>query len=47
VSGKYAAFVVGAYAASAIALGWMILDTVLRARAARRALERLEKGGEG
>ena len=45
MTGKYAAFVVGAYAASAIAFAWMILDTALRARAARRALERLEKGG--
>jgi heme exporter protein CcmD len=43
VSNKYAAFVIGAYAASAIAFAWMILDTTLRARAARRALERLEK----
>ena len=47
MSGKYAVFVVGAYGASLIAFAWMILDTVLRARAAKRALERLEKSGQG
>ena len=44
MTGKYALYVVGAYGASAVAFAWMILDTILRARAAKRALERLEKG---
>ena len=47
MSGKYAAFVVGAYAVSAIAFAWMVLDTALRGRAARRKLESLEKGRDG
>jgi heme exporter protein CcmD len=47
VAGKYALFVIGAYGASFVAFAWMIFDTVLRARAAKRALARLEKSGEG
>jgi heme exporter protein CcmD len=47
VAGKYAVFVAAAYGASFVAFAWMIIDTVLRARAAKRALERLEKGGRG
>ncbi len=42
VGGKYAAFVWPAYGVSLAAFVWMILDTVLRGRAARRAVERLE-----
>jgi heme exporter protein CcmD len=42
MAGKYAVFVWGAYGASCIAFTWMILDTFIRSRAARRALERLE-----
>jgi heme exporter protein CcmD len=41
--GKYAAFIWGAYGASALAMAWMVVDTLARARAARRALERLER----
>jgi heme exporter protein CcmD len=40
---KYAVFIWGAYGASAAAMGWMVLDTLLRGRAARRAVERLER----
>lgn len=38
----YAAFVLPAYALSAIGLGWMILDSLLRARRWKRAVETLE-----
>ena len=41
--GKYAAFIWGAYGASALAFAWMIIDTLVRARSARRAVERLER----
>jgi heme exporter protein CcmD len=40
---KYAAFIWGAYGASALALAWMAIDTLVRGRAARRAVERLER----
>jgi heme exporter protein CcmD len=40
---KYAAFIWGAYGASAVALAWMVIDTLLRGRSARRAVERLER----
>jgi heme exporter protein CcmD len=40
---KYAFFVWPAYAATALAFGWMVLDTLLRARVWRRRAERLEK----
>lgn len=40
--GKYAFFILGAYGASLVAFAWMILDTLIRGRAARRTLERLE-----
>ena len=40
---KYAAFVWGAYGASAAAFAWMIIDTLIRGWAARRALEALER----
>lgn len=40
--GRYAAFVWPAYLISAAGFGWMILDTVLRTRRARRELARLE-----
>jgi heme exporter protein CcmD len=43
MAGKYALFVWGAYGASFLAFAWMILDTLLRARAAKRALSRLER----
>ena len=45
--GKYAFFVLGAYGASIIAFAWMILDTFVRGRAARRTLERLEANEPG
>ena len=40
--GPYGAFIVPAYAATAIALAWMVVDTLLRARAWRRRVEALE-----
>lgn len=40
--GKYAAFVWPAYAVSVVGFAWMIVDTAMRARRARRAVERLE-----
>jgi heme exporter protein CcmD len=43
VGGKYAAFVWPAYGVSLLVFTWMILDTVIRGRAARRAVERLER----
>jgi len=43
LSGKYAAFIWGAYGVSSLALAWMVVDTLVRGRAAKRALERLER----
>jgi heme exporter protein CcmD len=47
--GKYAVYVLSAYAISALVIGVMILDTVLRARRwkaeARRREQALGKGG--
>ena len=40
--GKYAAFVVPAYAVSAVGFTWMIGDTVVRGRRWRREVARLE-----
>jgi heme exporter protein CcmD len=40
---KYAVFIWGAYGASAVALAGMAIDTLLRGRVARRAVERLER----
>jgi heme exporter protein CcmD len=40
---KYAAFIWGAYGASAAAFAWMVIDTLVRGRIARRALEALER----
>ncbi|HEY7901670.1 MAG TPA: heme exporter protein CcmD [Caulobacteraceae bacterium] len=42
MSGRYAAFVIAAYAVSAAAFAWMIVDTLVRARRARCRLEKLE-----
>ena len=39
---KYAAFVWPAYGVTALAFGWMILDTLVRARAWRRRAEKSE-----
>jgi heme exporter protein CcmD len=44
---KYAAFIWGAYGASAAAFAWMVIDTLVRGRSARRALEVLERAPEG
>ena len=41
--GRYAAFVWGAYGVSGLALAWMVVDTLVRSRAAKQALERLER----
>jgi heme exporter protein CcmD len=47
IGGRYPLFVWGAYGASATAFAWMIIDTWVRARAARRTLERLEREEQG
>ena len=41
--GKYAAFVWPSMAISALVIGWMVADSLLRARRWRRAVEQLEK----
>ena len=41
--GRYAAFVWPAYALSALALLWMLADSLLRARRWRKAVEDAEK----
>jgi heme exporter protein D len=41
---KYALFVWPAYAVTAVAFAWMVLDTLIRARAWRRRVEALEAG---
>jgi heme exporter protein CcmD len=41
---KYAAFIWGAYGASLAAFTWMVIDTLVRGRAAKRALELQERG---
>jgi heme exporter protein D len=43
---RYALFVWPAYAVSALAFAWMVVDTLVRARAWRRRAERLEAGRE-
>jgi heme exporter protein D len=47
---KYALFVWPAYAVTALVFAWMAVDTLIRARAWRRRVERLEAatkpGGE-
>ena len=43
---KYALFVWPAYALTALAFAWMVIDTLVRARAWRRRAERLEKTPE-
>jgi heme exporter protein CcmD len=45
--GKYAPFVIGAYAISAVMFLWMVIDTLLRARSARITLEALEAERRG
>ena len=42
-AGKYALFVWPAFAATAAVLGWMVADSLVRARKWKRALERLER----
>jgi len=41
--GKYAAFVWPSFAASLVVIGWMVADSLLRARKWRKAVERLEQ----
>lgn len=41
--GKYAAYVWPCVAISALVIGWMVADSLLRAGRWRRAVERLEK----
>jgi len=41
-AGRYAAFVWPAYLITAAAFAWMIIDTLVRARAWRRRVESLE-----
>jgi heme exporter protein D len=45
-AGKYAAYIWPAYAASALGFGWMVIDTLIRARRWKRKAERLEGEGE-
>jgi heme exporter protein CcmD len=40
---KYAAFIWAAYGSSLAAFAWMVIDTLARARAAKRALELQER----
>lgn len=42
-AGKYAVYVWPAFGLTALAFGWMIASTLLRARRWRREVERLEK----
>lgn len=42
-AGKYALFVWPAFAVTAAVLGWMVADSLVRARKWKRALERLER----
>lgn len=46
--GKYAGFILPAYGVSALVLGWLAADSLLRARRWRREVERreAEKRGE-
>lgn len=43
-AGKYALYVWPAFAATAAAFGWMIADTLVRARRWKRELDRLSAG---
>ena len=43
---KYAVFIWPAYWVSAIAFAWMVIDTLIRARAWRRRAERFEQERE-
>ncbi len=40
--GRYAAYIVPAFAATLLGFAWMIVDTLLRARRWRRKVEALE-----
>lgn len=40
---RYAAFIWSAYAVTALAFAWMLIDTLLRARGWRRRAEQLER----
>ena len=40
---KHAPYFIAAYAATALVLGWMVVDTWLRARRWRRRAEQLER----
>ena len=41
-AGKYAAYIWPAYAVSLLGFGWMIIDTLARARRWKRKADRLE-----
>lgn len=41
-AGKYAAYIWPAYAISAVGFGWMVVDTLVRARRWKRKAEHLE-----
>lgn len=45
-AGKYAAFIWPAFGVSALGFGWMIIDTLGRARRWRQKADRLEKTRE-
>jgi heme exporter protein D len=40
--GKYAAYILPAYGASILVLGWLLVDSLLRARRWKREVERRE-----
>ena len=42
-AGKYAVFVWPAYAVTALAFAWMVVDSLVRARRWRREVERRER----
>ena len=44
---KYALFVWPAYAVTALAFGWMVVDTLVRARTWRRRVAQLEAAPKG
>lgn len=45
--GRYAATVLGAYAAASVLIGGLVVLSVLRAGQVKRALERIERGARG
>jgi heme exporter protein D len=46
-AGEHAFFVWSSFAATAVAFGWMIADTLVRARRWKREVERLSRPADG